>query len=149
MANIKNCLKKKNTIIYKMEQEFTKATRYNSISERNKTRPYSVRASLNNWATLAEELVDLKAKVHETNAKKGMLRSIFLLSELKNQAAKLKGLDCAEGVVTSRYDSTETVKHVEVNVLEKDAMLLALEARIEDLEEKLDRFNHETIVEGV
>jgi (p)ppGpp synthase/HD superfamily hydrolase len=47
MANIKNCLKMKNRIIGRMEAEFAKASRYNSISEKNR-RPYSVYKSLQN-----------------------------------------------------------------------------------------------------
>ena len=59
MANIKNCLKKKNRILGMMDAEFTKASRYNSISEKNR-RPYSVFESLKNYEDLAMELVELK-----------------------------------------------------------------------------------------
>lgn len=149
MGNIKSCLKKKNSILYKMDQELTKAMDYNSIPERNKTRPYSVVTSLKNWMDLSDQLVDLKTKIHETNAAKGMLRNIFLMAELKSQASKLKNLDCTEGVVSGRYDSSETMKHVEVNVIQKAEMLAVLEVRIEALEDVLDKFNHETLIAGV
>jgi hypothetical protein len=56
MANIKHCLKKKNRILGMMDAEFAKASRYNSIREKN-TRPYSVKESLKNWMDLANELV--------------------------------------------------------------------------------------------
>jgi hypothetical protein len=148
MANIKNCLKKKNRIIGMMETEFAKASRYNSISEKNR-RPYSVFESLKNWMDLADELVDLKTKLHEANVKGGMLQRIFLLAELKTQANKLQNLDCAEGSVTSRYDSTETVKTAELTVEVRDAMVLNLQDRIIAIEEELDQFNHETVVAGV
>lgn len=148
MANIKNCLKKKNRIIGMMETEFAKASRYNSISEKNR-RPYSVFESLKNWMDLADELVDLKTKLHEANVKGGVLQKIFLLAELKTQANKLQNLDCAEGAVTSRYDSTETVKTAELTVEVRDAMVLNLQDRIIALEEELDQFNHETVVAGV
>ncbi|MEN9703417.1 MAG: hypothetical protein RL422_217 [Bacteroidota bacterium] len=148
MANIKNCLKKKNRIIGMMETEFAKASRYNSISEKNR-RPYSVFESLKNWMDLADELVDLKTKLHEANVKGGVLQKIFLLAELKTQANKLQNLDCAEGAVTSRYDSTETVKTAELTVEVRDAMVLNLQDRIIAIEEELDQFNHETVVAGV
>ncbi|MEN9966363.1 MAG: hypothetical protein RL416_520 [Pseudomonadota bacterium] len=148
MANIKNCLKKKNRILGMMDTEFTKASRYNSISEKNR-RPYSVFDSLKNYEDLAMELVELKTKLHEANVKGGMLKKIFLLSELKTQAHKLQNLDCSEGVVSSRYDSTETLKTAELTVETRDTLVLVLQDRIEAIEEELDRFNHETVIEGV
>jgi hypothetical protein len=148
MANIKNCLKKKNRIIGMMETEFAKASRYNSISEKNR-RPYSVFDSLKNYEELALELVELKTKLHEANVKGGMLQKIFLLAELKTQANKLQNLDCAEGAVTSRYDSTVTVKTAELTVEVRDAMVLNLQDRIIAIEEELDQFNHETVIAGV
>lgn len=147
MANIKHCLKKKNRILGMMDAEFAKASRYNSIREKN-TRPYSVKESLKNWMDLANELVELKTKLHVANVNGGVLKKIFLLAELKTQANKLQNLDCAEGVVVGRYDSNETVKKAEVTVVERDAMVYELQERIEAIEEELDRFNHETVIEG-
>jgi hypothetical protein len=148
MANIKNCLKMKNRIIGRMEAEFAKASRYNSISEKNR-RPYSVYKSLQNYEDLAMELVELKTKLHEANVKGGMLQKIFLLGELKTQANKLQNLDCSEGAVTSRYDSTETVKTAELTVEVRDALVMSLQDRIVAIEEELDQFNHETVIAGV
>ena len=148
MANIKNCLKKKNRILGMMDAEFTKASRYNSISEKNR-RPYSVFESLKNYEDLAMELVELKTKLHEANVKGGMLKQIFLLGELKTQANKLQNLDCAEGLVTSRYDSTETIKTAEMTVEVRDAIVMGLQDRIVAIEEELDQFNHETVIAGV
>jgi len=148
MANIKNCLKMKNRIIGRMQAEFSKVNRYNSISEKNR-RPYSVYDSLKNYEDLALELVELKTKLHEANVKGGMLKKIFLLGELKNQADKLQNLDCSEGLVTSRYESTETMKTAEMTVEVRDALVMVLQDRIVAIEEELDRFNHETVIEGV
>jgi hypothetical protein len=105
--------------------------------------------SLKNYEDLAMELVELKTKLHEANVKGGMLKKIFLLSELKTQAHKLQNLDCSEGVVTSRYDSAETLKTAELTVEMRDTLVLLLQDRIEAIEEELDRFNHETVIEGV
>lgn len=138
----------KNRIIGRMQTEFSKASRYNSISEKNR-RPYSVFESLKNYEHLAMELVELKTKLHEANVKGGMLKKIFLLGELKNQADKLQSLDCSEGLVTNRYESTETVKTAEMTVEVRDALVMGLQDRILALEEELDQFNHETVIEGV
>ena len=95
------------------------------------------------------ELVELKTKLHEANVKGGMLKQIFLLGELKTQANKLQTLDCAEGLVTSRYDSTETIKTAEMTVEVRDAIVMGLQDRIVAIEEELDQFNHETLIAGV
>jgi len=148
MGNIKNGLKAKKRLLGMMETEYQKASRYNSISVRN-TRPYSVKEALQNWMKLADELVDLKVKLHTANVTGGMLKQIFLLSELKTQAMRLQNLDCTSGMVSGRYDNNETEKHVELNVVERDMMLLDLQQRIEKIEEELDRFNHNTVIEGL
>jgi hypothetical protein len=131
-----------------MESEYQKASTYNSISVKN-TRPYRVKESLKNWMSLAEELVELKTKLHVANVNGGMLSKIFLLSELKNQALRLYRLDCSEGVVSGRYDSAETVKHVELTVVERDEMIASIQEKIEKIEGELDEFNHKTIIDGV
>jgi hypothetical protein len=105
--------------------------------------------SLKNYEDLALELVELKTKLHEANVKGGMLKKIFLLGELKNQADKLQNLDCSEGLVTNRYESTETMKTAEMTVEVRDALVMVLQDRIVAIEEELDRFNHETVIEGV
>lgn len=148
MANIKNCLKMKNRIIGRMDVEFEKVSRYNSISEKNR-RPYNVFESLKNFEDLATELVELKTKIHEANVKGGMLQKIFLLGELKTQAIRLQNLDCSEGVVSSRYESTETVKTAEITVEVRDILVSVLQDRIIAIEEELDQFNHETVIAGV
>ncbi len=148
MGNIKNGLKAKKRLLGMIDSEYQKASRYNSISVKN-TRPYGVKDSIRNWMDLSMELVRLKVKLHTANVTGGMLEKIFLLSELKTQAMRLQNLDCAEGVVSSRYDSTETVKHVELTIVERDAMVAEIQSRIEGIEEELDRFNHNTVIEGV
>jgi hypothetical protein len=146
MGNIKNGLKAKKRLLGLMETEFQKASRYNSINIRN-TRPYSVKEAIQAWMKLAEELIDLKVKLHTANVNGGMLKKIFLLSELKNQAIRLQNLDCSSGLVTGRYDNNETEKHVELTVVERDSMVFDLQIRIESIEEELERFNHNTVIE--
>ena len=148
MGNIKNGLKAKKRLLGMINTEYQKASRYNSISVKN-TRPYSVKDSIRNWMDLSMELVRLKVKLHTANVNGGMLENIFLLSELKTQAMRLQNLDCAEGVVSSRYDSTETVKHVELTIVERDAMVDKIQSQIEKIEEELDRFNHNMVIEGL
>ena len=148
MGNIKNGLKAKKRLLGMIDAEYQKASRYNSISVRNK-RPYSVKEAIKNWMKLADDLVDLKVKLHTANVNGGMLKQIFMLSELKTQAMRLQNIDCASGVVSGRYDNNETEKHGELSIVERDAMVNEIQLRIETIEEELDRFNHQTVIEGI
>ena len=92
--NIKQALKYKNKLVSKMNGEFDKASTYNSV-EVGTVKPYSADNALSFYFELSNELVELKTKIHLANNK--VYDKIFLLSELKSRAAKLKHLDCSEG----------------------------------------------------
>lgn len=148
MGNIKNGLKAKKRLLGMIDSEYQKVSKYNSISIQN-TRPYSVKESIQNWLQLSDQLVELKTKLHTANVNGGMLKKIFQLSELKTQAMRLQNLDCSEGVVSSRYESSDTIKYVELSIVERDEMVAEIQSRIEGIEEELDRFNHNTVIEGL
>jgi Ni2+-binding GTPase involved in maturation of urease and hydrogenase len=58
-------------------------------------------------------------------------------------------LNCSSGKVAGgRWGEGEpVVKHAEINVVEKDKMVKNLEARIEQLQDELDQWNHVTIID--
>lgn len=143
--NIKQALKRKNKLIGLIAEEFSKASKYNVIEEGN-TRPYSATEAVTSWLNLSEELIELKTKIHLANAP--MYGKIFLISELKSQIKHLKALDCTSGKVpSSRWvDDKMVTKHAELNVLERDKMVKNMEARIEQLQDELDEWNHKTII---
>lgn len=143
--NIKQALKRKNKLIGLIAEEFSKASKYNVIEEGN-SRPYSATEAITNWLKLSDELVELKTKIHLANAP--MYGKIFLISELKSQIKFLRSLDCTSGKTSSRgwVDEKTVVKHAELNILERDTMVKNMEARIEQLQDELDEWNHKTII---
>ena len=143
--NIKQALKRKNKIVGLMTEEWNKVSQYNVTDEGN-PRPYSAVESMAKWMQLSEELVTLKARIHLANGPK--YEQIFRLAETKNQVKYLKSLNCQSGKVQSRWDSdAQIVKHAEVNVVERDKLVKDLEQSIEMIQDDLDQWNHNTIIE--
>lgn len=144
--NIKQALKKKNKLVGMMTEEFFKATQYNVVDEGN-PRPYSATEAIGKWMQLSNELIVLKTQIHKANIP--VYDKIFELSELKSQVKLLKSLNCTAGKIAGgRWgDGESVIKHAEINVVEKDKMVKELESRIERLQEELDQWNHNTLID--
>lgn len=144
--NIKQALKRKNKLIGMITEEFFKASHYNVVEEGN-PRPYSATESIKKWMELSNELVELKTKIHQANLP--MYNKIFELSELKSQVKNLKTLNCVSGrIAPSRFENSEpVVKHAEINVVERDNMIKSMELKIEQLQDELDKWNHNTLIQ--
>jgi len=138
---IKQALKYKNKLISKMNEEFMKATKYNSMEEGEK-RPYSADEALSRYFGLSNELVELKTKIHKAND--NVYDKIFLLSELKSRISKLQILDCSEGKISDRFRETSTIKTVEIDILKRDGLIQEIESKIEEIQEELDVHNATT-----
>jgi hypothetical protein len=87
---------------------------------------------------VTSELILLKAKIHEASAP--VRADIFHMSELKTTVQRLRGLSTNKGTVT-RFDTVTTYSCV-YDGLWKDTQLETIENKIEELQEKLDTFNH-------
>lgn len=143
--NIKQALKYKKKLATKINEEYSKMNRYNSV-EVGTNRVYSAREAMSKWMELTDELIELKTKIHLANAK--VYDKIFRMSELKSQLSNLKGLDCHEGKYSNRYGMTETaiIKQAEIGQLEKDQMIAEMESEIEAIQEELDAHNATTTI---
>ena len=142
--NIKQALKLKKKLASNLNREFGKVQSYNSIEEGTNA-PYSAKESLTKWLKMSDELIELKTKIHKANAL--VYDKIFRMSELKNQLTFLKSLDCTEGKHYDRYSrETPINKVVEISLLEKDNMVLAMEEEIERIQEELDHHNATTSI---
>ncbi len=143
--NIKQALKKKNKLVGMISEEFNKASQYNVVDEGN-ARPYSATEAIGRWMELTNELIVLKTQIHKANVP--VYDKIFELSELKNQVKHLRSLNCTSGKVGGgRWGEGEPVmKHAEINVVEKDKIVKNLEARIEAIQDELDQWNHNTLI---
>jgi hypothetical protein len=143
--NIKQALKKKNKLVGMISEEFNKASQYNVVDEGN-ARPYSATEAIGKWMELTNELIVLKTQILKANLP--VYDKIFELSELKNQVKHLRSLNCTSGKVSGgRWGEGEPVmKHAEINVVEKDKIVKNLEARIETIQDELDQWNHNTLI---
>jgi hypothetical protein len=94
--NIKKALKEKNRLVKEILDLHTRVATYNSVEVGN-VRPYSAKESMELLNQKSNELVELKTKIHRANDL--VYQHIFRLSELKSMIARIKNLDCNEGIV--------------------------------------------------
>ena len=143
---VKQALKAKNKLVADIKACYEIVANHNSIEQGNPRR-YSVKAKLDEAADLTKQLVELKTKIHRANLP--MYNKIFELSELKSQVKNLKTLNCVSGrIAPSRFENSEpVVKHAEINVVERDNMIKSMELKIEQLQDELDKWNHNTLIE--
>jgi len=143
--NIKKALKEKNRLVKEILDLHTKVATYNSVEVGN-VRPYSAKESMELLHQKSNELVELKTKIHTANAP--VYKYIFRLSELKSTIARIKNLDCNEGIVQDYYSrnrETPAVKETEISIVERDNMVKDMETAIESIQDVLD--NHNQITE--
>ena len=138
---IAQALKLKNKKVALLHTLWERLNKNNSVLEGNR-RPYDPVELLTTIETEIEALVDLKTRIH--NASAPVRREIFLMSELKNKALKLKYLDASEGPVRDKYDGTVTRRIAVLPAEQIDLLIEASQQEIESLQEVLDKFNYST-----
>ena len=142
--NIKKALKEKNRLVKEILDLHTKVATYNSVEVGN-VRPYSAKESMELLNQKSNELVELKTNIHTANGP--VYQHIFRLSELKSTIARIKNLDCNEGIVQDYYSrnrETPAVKMTEISIVERDEMVKHMENQIEEIQDILDNFNQIT-----
>jgi hypothetical protein len=139
--NVKQALKAKNKLVAEIKECYRILQTQNSIEEGNPSR-YSVKKKLEDIAELTDELVQLKARLHRANAP--VYDKIFQMAEIKGIIKELKKMDVSEGKQTERYGSVVSVKEVEMNVIERDAVIKQYEEHVEKLQNELDIHNSNT-----
>ena len=142
--NIKKALKEKNRLVKEIQDLHAKVATYNSVEVGN-VRPYSAKESMELLNQKSNELVELKTKIHRANDL--VYQHIFRLSELKSMIARIKNLDCNEGIVQDYYSrnrETPAVKETEISIVERDEMVKHMEGQIEEIQDILDYHNQIT-----
>jgi hypothetical protein len=140
--NIKQALKLKNKLVKENAEYFSRVGSYNSVEE-GTTRPYNPTEMLAKFNEGVKQLVDLKTRIHRANAP--VYDKIFKLAELKSMVTKLRSLNCSEGKTSRGWRESEPVTMVaEIGILQRDDMVKALEAQIEELQDELDTHNSTT-----
>ena len=144
MINLSKALKLKNKLIAKNTELMQRVLLYNSAKTGN-DRPYSSTDSLKQYNEGIKELVDLKTLIHLANAE--VYHKIFMMSELKSLASKLKGLDCKTGMHAEGWKSEIPVEFdSEISILEKDKIIASIEQEIENIQEALEEHNVRTTI---
>jgi len=144
--NIKKALKEKNRLVKEIQDLHVRVATYNSVEVGN-VRPYSAKESMEKINQLSNELVELKTNIHRANAP--IYHHIFRLSELKSTIARIKNLDCNEGIVQDYYSrnrETPAVKETEISIVERDDMVKHMEGQIEEIQDILDNHNQITVI---
>ena len=143
--NVKKSLKEKNRLVKEIQELYARLSQYNSVEVGN-VRPYSPKDMLEQINEKSNELVELKTNIHTANGP--VYQHIFRLSELKSMIARIKNLDCNEGIVQDYYSrnrETPAVKETEISIVERDEMVKHMEGQIEEIQDILD--NHNQITE--
>ena len=139
--NVKQALKQKNKLVTDLKAQYEILKKYNSIEEGNPRR-YSMNDTLDKITNLSNELVELKAKIHKAN--QPVYDKIFALAELKGMVKELKKVPTDEGKQVERYGSVQSVKEVELNIVDIQNKVEALGETIEELQNQLDIHNSNT-----
>jgi hypothetical protein len=141
--NVKQALKQKNKLVTELKAQYQILQKFNSIEEGNPRR-YIMVDALAKIASLSNELVELKARIHKVN--QPVYNQIFLLAELKGQIKELKKVPTDEGKQTERYGSVQSIKVVQLNIVDIENLVGELQDRIEELQNELDIHNANTII---
>lgn len=138
-------LKVKNRLVGRLAKVQANILAYNSVPE-GLAGQVSVPALMQTREELVQALVALKTAINEANRE--VQRDIYDLAEKKAAAQFLAGLNTRHGPQPAVYPSTTEV--VYVSALKKadvDARSAGLEQEIDQLQDRLDQFNHDRRVE--
>ena len=141
--NVKQALKQKNKLVTELKAQYQILQKFNSIEEGNPRR-YIMVDVLAKIESLSNELVELKARIHKVN--QPVYNQIFLLAELKGRIKELKKVPTDEGKQTERYGSVQSIKEVQLNIVDIENFVGELQDRIEELQNELDIHNANTII---
>ena len=138
---IAQALKLKNKKVALLQTLWDRLNKNNSVLEGNR-RSYDPIELLTQIEAEIEALVDLKTRIH--NASAPVRREIFLMSELKNKALKLKFLNTSDGPVYDKYDGTFSRRIAVLPTEQIDLLTETTQQQIDSLQEVLDKFNFST-----
>jgi hypothetical protein len=133
-------LKVKNRLAGRLAKVQADIQTYNSVPE-GLADQVNVPALVKTRADLVEALVSLKTAINDANRE--AQRDIYLLAEKKATAQFLAGLNTRHGPQPAVYPSTTEVHYVAgLKKADVDALMVRLEKEIDQLQDRLDQFNH-------
>ena len=144
MSTSAQAMKEKNRVLNSVKKTKEKLNKYNQNAVGNE-RPYDVKELYNQLLADQGTLVKIKTAIHV--ASEPMRSEIFEQSELKDRLAFMRNLPNTNGIIRDRYSANEGHEVDSVyGPKEIDGMTETLEGQINDIQDKLDKFNHTTKV---
>jgi len=138
--NLAKALKLKNRLIQKINELQTEVQTENS-NRLDAERKISVEDSMKKLTETTEKLIQLKIAIFVATTP--MRETILRLGELKSRILFLKGINVREGK-TWDYGEKETEYSVVYDKIYVKKQVSICENSIDDLQEQLDKFNHNT-----
>ena len=137
---LSKALKVKNRLTGRLAKVQADIHAYNSVPA-GQADQVNVPALMQTRAELVGALVGLKAAINEANRE--AQRDIYDLAEKKATAQFLAGVNTRHGPQPPVYPSTVEVNYVAaLKKADVDALVVGLENEIDQLQDKLDQFNH-------
>ena len=134
-------LKVKNRLAGRLARVQVDVQTYNSVPE-GQADQVNVPALMRAREELVGALVNLKAAINDANRE--VQRDIYDLAEKKATAQFLAGVNTRHGPQPPVYPSTIEVTYVAaLKKADVDALVVRLEKEIDQLQDKLDQFNHD------
>ncbi len=137
-------LKLKNRLAGQISKLTTDIQTYNSYQDGGET--VDVRAPYLQRKELVARLTDLKYAIYRANLP--IQQAIFELAERKAEVSLLTGMQTKHGTYKEGYPTAGDVTYVaQFRKGEVDELAARLERDIDAVQDRLDAFNHETVVE--
>ncbi len=138
-------LKLKNRLAGRLAKVQEDIQTYNSVPE-GQADQVNVPALLKTCEELVGALVNLKTGINDAN--QAVQRDIYNLAEKKATAQFLAGINTRHGPQPPVYPSTIEVTYVAaLKKADVDALVVRLEKEIDQLQDRLDQFNHDHKIE--
>lgn len=138
-------LKIKNRLVGRLAKVQADIQTFNSVSE-GQVGQVDVSALMQTREALVEAVIGLKTAINDANRE--IQRDIYVLAEKKATAQFLAGVCTRHGPQPPVYPSTTEVTYVAaLKKADVDAQVARLEADIDQLQDKLDQFNHDRKIE--
>lgn len=138
--NIKQALKEKNRLKGKFSKIQEKLRKHNVAV--GPERQYDPEQLLKELIKNAEDLVELKTRIHRANSEKCEL--IYRLAELKSLAKALQWIPTNTSWISE--GGVPAQKTAVIGEIKMDAIIEDIGKQIETIQDELDGFNHQTIV---
>jgi hypothetical protein len=133
-------LKLKNRLTGRLAKVQADILAYNSVPQ-GQANQVNVPALMKAREELVEMLVALKTSINDANRE--AQRDIYLLAEKKATAQFLAGLNTRHGPQPAVYPNTTEVVYVAaLKKADVDALVSRLEKELDQLQDRLDQFNH-------